>query len=69
MSREPQPPRPPAPPVTFQVGRHRVRVGGQPGTWAVSVDEAELDRTFATAADAWEAGVREADRQDRQPAG
>ncbi|MBI5069107.1 MAG: hypothetical protein HZB56_12795 [Deltaproteobacteria bacterium] len=65
MSRELPQPRPVAPPITFEVGKHRVRVGGQPGTWQVSVDERSLDRTYATAADAWEAGVREADRQDR----
>ncbi len=65
MSREPQPPRPAAPPITFEVGKHRVRVGGQPGSWQVSVDERSLDRTYHTAADAWEARVREADRQDR----
>jgi len=69
MSREPQPPRPPAPPVTFQVGSHRIRVGGQPGSWQVSVDESQIDQSFHTAADAWEAGVREADRQDRSRPG
>lgn len=69
MSRATQPPRPIAPPVTFQVGNHRVRVGGQPGTWEVSVDDGVIGQTFATAADAWEAGVREADRLDRAQTG
>jgi len=53
--------------VTFQVGKHLVRVGGRGGggVWAASVDGRDLDHTFATEAEAWEAGVREADRLDR----
>ena len=35
------------------------------GRWAIAVDESALLSTFRTQADAWEAGVREADRIDK----
>jgi hypothetical protein len=53
-------------PVTFQVGSHVVRVSGREGVWSVDVDGTTWPNSFGTAADAWEAGVREADRLDRQ---
>ena len=59
-----------APPVAvvtrFQVGQHVLRVSKiMEGRWAIAVDEAALPSTYRTQADAWEAGVREADRIDR----
>jgi hypothetical protein len=55
-------------PVTFHVGRHLVRISGRTGVWSVDVDGAAQPHSFGTEADAWEAGVREADRLDRIPA-
>ncbi len=53
-------------PSTFEVGRHVVRVlKVNEGRWSVSVDGAPLTSTYATQAEAWEGGVREADRIDR----
>lgn len=50
----------------FQVGQHVLRVSKvMEGRWAIAVDEAALPSTFRTQADAWEAGVREADRIDK----
>jgi hypothetical protein len=37
------------------------------GRWSVVVDGAPLSGTYRTQADAWEAGVRDADRRDRSP--
>ena len=51
--------------ISYQVGNHIVRVSNANGRWAVTVDEAELSRWFMNQADAWAAGVREADRLDR----
>jgi hypothetical protein len=54
---------------SFQVGSHLVRtLREQEGRWAVTVDGAALQGTHRTQADAWEAGVREADRLDRAQA-
>jgi hypothetical protein len=53
-------------PSTFEVGRHVVRVlKVNEGRWSVTVDGAPLSSTYATQAEAWEGGVREADRIDR----
>ncbi len=55
-------------PSTFEVGRHVVRVlKVNEGRWSVTVDGAPLSSTYATQAEAWEGGVREADRLDRSP--
>ena len=35
-----------------------------PGRWAVALDEEKLAGSFDSRADAWEVGVREADRRD-----
>ena len=52
-------------PSTFEVGRHVVRVlKVNEGRWSVWVDDAQLTSTYATQAEAWESGVREADRID-----
>lgn len=56
-------------PTTFHVGAHVLVVAKvQEGRWTVAVDGPLLDASFTTQADAWEAGVREADRRDRQRA-
>ncbi len=50
----------------FQVGEHVVRVSKvMEGRWVAAVDEVALPNSYRTQADAWEAGVREADRVDR----
>lgn len=53
-------------PTTFEVGAHALVVTKVlEGRWRVAVDGKPLDASFGTQADAWEAGVREADRVDR----
>jgi len=49
----------------YQVAAHRLLLRGRPGIWNVDVDESSLPMSYATQAEAWEAGVREADRRDR----
>jgi len=52
----------------YDVGAHVVRVTRiSEGRYGVAVDEEEVPSTFGTQADAWEAGVREADRRNRPP--
>ena len=60
-------PRPEIPtvPVKFEVGTHVLIVGRHDRRWTVMVDGAPTNMTFQTEADAWEAGVHEADRLDR----
>jgi hypothetical protein len=54
-------------PVVFNVGEHALRiVNAANGRWTVSVDGGPASGTFGTQVEAWEAGVREADTQDRQ---
>jgi hypothetical protein len=53
--------------ISFDVGPHVVRVTKvMEGRWTAEVDGAAIDGSYRTQADAWEAGVREADR--RRPA-
>ncbi len=53
---------------SFQVGQHVVRIEKvMEGRWCVEVDKGPLPSSYATQAEAWEAGVREADRLDRSP--
>ena len=54
--------------TTFTVGHHEVRVWFASGRWYVAVDGAELSTWYVTQADAWTAGVREADRLDLRAA-
>lgn len=50
----------------FEAGKHVLRLSKvMEGRWSVAVDEAALSGTFRTQAEAWEAGVREADRLDK----
>jgi len=57
----------PARPTTFIVGEHTVVVAQVVPSWrwTVTVDGRLLDATFQTQAEAWEAGVRDADRLDQ----
>ena len=54
-----------APRTTFDVRSHQVCVWLDGRRWHVSIDGSELPIWFVTAADAWAAGVQEADRLDR----
>jgi hypothetical protein len=49
----------------FSVGTHLVRLSCSRGRWSVHVDSAAFAQWYTTEAEAWEAGVREADRLDR----
>jgi hypothetical protein len=50
----------------FEAGKHVLRLSKvMEGRWCVAVDDASLSGSFRTQADAWEAGVREADRLDK----
>jgi hypothetical protein len=57
-------------PTSFVVGAHTVVVARQPtnGRWSVTVDGSRSESTFESEVDAWEDGVRTADRIDRGPA-
>jgi hypothetical protein len=54
-------------PAVFEVGAHKVAVARLPTgwRWSLTVDGTRIDRTYESQVDAWEAGVREADRLDR----
>jgi len=55
-------------PTQFEIGRHVVKVSMvMEGRWTVAVDDGPVPGSYRTQADAWEAGVREADRRDRSP--
>jgi len=50
----------------FHVGPHVLCVSKlREGRWTCTVDEGAPSSSFMTQAEAWEAGVREADRLDR----
>ncbi len=52
---------------SFEVGIHVIRVTKiGVGRWLASVDETPCGSTFVSSADAWEAGVRVADRMDER---
>jgi len=56
--------------TTFIVGRHAVKVSrSAQGRWSATVDGGAPTASFSTQAEAWEAGVREADRLDRAAPG
>lgn len=56
-------------PQAFEVSGHQVLLTEENGAWHVSVDQAADPRRFESAADAWAAGVGEADRLDRMAHG
>ena len=50
----------------FQVGAHVLCVSKlREGRWTCTVDHGQPSSSYMTQAEAWEAGVREADRLDR----
>ncbi len=53
--------------ATFRVGAHEVQVWMKDDRWYVSVDGVHLPIWHKVQADAWTAGVTEADRIDRLP--
>jgi len=53
---------------SFEVGRHLVRLHCLEGRWTTTVDGVPATDWHRTQAEAWEAGVREADRLDREAA-
>ena len=55
-------------PATFHVRDHTLRLSCiSEGRWSATVDGAPLDGSYGTEVEAWEAGVREAERLDRVP--
>jgi hypothetical protein len=62
--RDPDGTRHAGPMTNFSVRLHEVRVWSAAGRWHVAVDGVELSTWYVTQADAWSAGVREADRLD-----
>jgi hypothetical protein len=50
---------------SYQVGRHIVRLSPAPEGWSVSVDGLRHGRRYASAAEAWSAGLRTAEGLDR----
>jgi hypothetical protein len=54
------------PPVVFKAGAHTLSICFvAEGRWTVSVDGGAASQTFGTQVEAWEAGVRAVDEQDR----
>ena len=51
----------------FQVGSHRVSTSLLRTRWSVTVDRKPVPGWFGTEAEAWAAGVQEADRVDGGP--
>jgi hypothetical protein len=55
--------------TTYHVGEHKLSVAKvQEGRWTFTVDEGPVSGSYMTQAEAWEAGIREADRIDRSVA-
>ena len=54
--------------TTFRAGTHEVRLWMLEGRWYVALDGTQLTVWHKTQADAWTAGVTEADRLDRPTA-
>jgi hypothetical protein len=53
-------------PIVFEAGAHKVSVVmGNDWIWTCTVDGKPVGGRFMTQVEAWEAGVREADRMDR----
>ncbi len=66
MAHKTQQPDPPNLEFRFEAGKHVLRLSKvMEGRWSVAVDDAALSGSFRTQAEAWEAGVREADRLDK----
>lgn len=54
-------------PTTFTVGTHAIVLAKAPGSerWTLTLDGALSPSTFETEVEAWEEGIRGADRLDR----
>ena len=50
---------------SYRVGRHLVRLTPAPEGWAVSVDGLQHGRRYASAAEAWSAGLLTAEELER----
>jgi hypothetical protein len=48
--------------LVFDIPGHRLVISGREGRWRLTVDERPHPGGFATTAEAWAAGVREAER-------
>jgi hypothetical protein len=57
-------------PTTFAIGTHVIVLAKAPGSerWTLTLDGELSESTFETEAEAWEAGIRGADRLDREAA-
>lgn len=51
--------------IQYKVGAHDLELTRKDGRWTAAVDGIAVDRWFTSSADAWTAGVEEADRIDR----
>jgi hypothetical protein len=61
MTASAEPRHKPEPAVTYTVGDHKLELTCTPRwQWIVSIDSRELPTQYASQADAWAAGVREA---------
>lgn len=66
MSRRPEPDAFARLPTVFDVGTHKIGVAmGRDWNWSCDVDGVPLSQRFLSQVEAWEAGVREAERLDR----
>jgi ureidoglycolate hydrolase len=52
-------------PQAFEISGHQVLLTEENGVWHVAVDQIVDPHRYESAADAWSAGVGEADRLDR----
>jgi hypothetical protein len=50
--------------TVYAIGSHSVEISGNKGRWTATVDGEPLDNWFMSSADAWTAGVLEADSKD-----
>jgi hypothetical protein len=55
--------------TAYVLGNHSVEIVGNKGRWTTTVDGEPLENWFGSSADAWTAGVLEADSQDAGVAG
>jgi hypothetical protein len=51
--------------IRYEVREHVLEVAGHDGRWTISVDGVEMGGWSVSSADAWTAGVTEADRLDK----
>jgi hypothetical protein len=67
MPRRPEPDPLARIPTVFEAGAHKIGVGlERDWAWTCHVDGVLLGQRFLTQVEAWEAGVRESERLDRE---